>query len=75
MEQFLDLVHYYWLSVTDPSDHEKLNDLLSAPRVSDDGKPRMMTEAARKIPVPSWWQGETTVSSATQMVARMRQKD
>lgn len=75
VEQFLDLVHYYWLTVIDPSEHEKLNSLLSGPRVTEDEKSQMLTEAARKIPVPSWWQGGTTVSDATQLVVRMRQKD
>lgn len=75
MEQFLDLVHYYRFTVTDPKDHEELNNVLTGPRVSEDDKPVMMTEAARKIPVPSWWQGGTTVSDATALVARMRQKD
>lgn len=37
-------------------------------------KPAMITEAARKIPTPSWWQGGTTVSDATMVLENMRKK-
>lgn len=73
-DQFLDIVHYYRLSLTDSAGHDEINNAWSGRRLDDDGKPPMVTEAARKLPVPSWWQGGTTVSDATMVVAEMRKK-
>lgn len=75
MEQFLDLVHYYRLTLTDAEHHEAMNNEWAGRRLDNDEKPQIMSEAARRIPVPSWWAGGgTTLSDATMVAARMRQK-
>lgn len=59
--------------MADPEHHTKLNEMLTGPATEED-KPAMTTEAAKKIPVPSWWQGGATVSSATMVLENMRKK-
>jgi hypothetical protein len=66
-------VHYYRLHLADPEKHTEINNVLTGP-MSEDEKPPMMTEAAKKIRVPSWWQGGTTISDATMVVEQMRKK-
>lgn len=56
-----------------PEEHTEINNLLTGPLEEDD-KPPMITEAARKIPVPSWWQGGTTISDATMIAENARKK-
>lgn len=68
-------MHFYWLSVTPEENREELNRQLAGPRITEEDKPVMQTEAARKIPVPSWWRGNTnTLSEATLMAERMKGK-
>jgi hypothetical protein len=69
----LDLVHYYRLHLSDPEKHTEINKILTGP-MSEEEKPPMQTEAAKKLRVPSWWQGPTTISDATMAVAKMREK-
>lgn len=59
--------------MADPEEHTKINNILTGP-MTEDEKPPMQTEAARRLPVPSWWQGGTTISDATMVVAKMREK-
>jgi hypothetical protein len=49
---------------------------IAGPRVwKEEEKPVMITEAARKIPVPSWWQGGVTSGQAAMIAAQMRPKE
>ena len=67
-------MHYYRLTLTDPKDHEELNDLLTAPVEPVVTVEReTMSEAAKALPVPKWWKGGTTASSATLMASRMKE--
>jgi hypothetical protein len=66
-------VHYYRLHLADPEQHTEINNILTGP-MSEDEKPAMITEAAKKIRMPSWWQGGTTISDATMVVDQMRKK-
>ena len=69
------MAHFYRLYVTDPQHHEELNKAMAGPRFTSDDKPEMITEAARTIPVPSWWQGNSITLSEAQMAAdRMKGK-
>jgi len=68
-DAFLDLVHFYRLSVVhDPEAREQLNNVLSGGLLIDQERPPMMTEAARKIAPPSWWKGATTETDALSIV-------
>lgn len=73
-DQFLDIVHYYRLSVTDDKHHAEINNAWVGRLMGDDKKPPMVTEAAKKIPIPSWWQGGTTISDATMIADAARKK-
>lgn len=66
-------MHYYRLHLAAPEHHNELNNVLTGPMVEDD-KPQMITEAARKIRVPSWWNGPTTISDATMIAENVRKK-
>lgn len=66
-------MHYYRIHMADPEHHAEINNLLTGPMAEDD-KPPMMTEAAKKIRVPSWWQGGTTISDATMIAENARKK-
>lgn len=59
--------------MADPEHHTEINNTLTGPMTEDD-KPPMITEAAKKIRVPSWWQGGTTISDATMIVENARKK-
>jgi hypothetical protein len=59
--------------MADPEHHNRLNEIMTAPD-TEEVKPQMKTEAAKKIPVPSWWQGGTTISDATMVLENMRKK-
>jgi hypothetical protein len=68
-------VHHYRILVTPVENHDKLNEMLSGPRTTIDEKPPMMTEAARKIPMPSWWStGGATVSQANLVAAKIKER-
>lgn len=67
--QFLDLVDHYRLTVQEPAAQDQMPVLSAAEPV----KPLMQTEAARKIPVPSWWTG-TSVSDANFIASKIRGK-
>lgn len=70
---FLDLVHFYRLSVVlDPEAREQLNSALSGGLTMDQIKPPMMTEAAKKIALPSWWKGATTETDALSIVENLK---
>jgi len=73
-DQFLDLVFYFKLEHThDAPQQNQLTEAVAGPLKSVE-KPKMMTEAASKIAVPAWWEGDVTLSKATMIADQMRRK-
>jgi hypothetical protein len=72
-DAFFDLVHFYRLSVTDPEQHEAVNNEWSPAITTEDDKPPMVTKAAKRLPKPSWWAG-TNVAEADLIASKIRGK-
>jgi len=68
--QFLDLLHFYRLKTAE--EPEKASQLLTG-SVEEQEKPAMLTEEAKKIRVPSWWKGGTTISEAQMIVTQAKE--
>lgn len=68
-------MHHYRLTLEhDPAEQKRLNEVMSGPRTTlEENKPQMITEAAKKIPVPSWWRGSTTAGDAHLAAAALKE--
>lgn len=73
---FYRIEHARMMAEIDQSVYEEFIASIAGPRtMKEPEKPPMMTEAARKIPVPSWWKGGVTSSEAAIVAAQMRAKE
>lgn len=69
-------MHFYRLSLTAEEGHEELNrELLGDQFTSHVREPQEhLSEAAKAIPVPSWWKGGTTASTAMLLADKLKGK-
>jgi hypothetical protein len=72
-EEFLDLVFYFRIRNAEEDEYRRMVDEMADVQVLTESEQKTHSPAARKIPVPSWWQsGGTTVSEATMIADKMK---